>query len=668
MSSLEFGWESLLDTDAPQGCSLKAALFTTYDGADERLLVEHLLPLLLKLGHESESEGKERQYFLLELDRRLKELHDRLVVVSSTVREEDAEPHEGDSSTYGWIWRSIRHLTVGSQRKAVQHAKLWLLHWGAADAGGSEFLEVVVSSANLTMSAFKGQVQAAWRACVELEPRKADARLRTWGILPDFLGALADSARAADGFTPFLELLARAECPGGVSFVASVPGTHSRQDLRRTPWGAAGLGTIAPRGKATVTASILSPYVGSWTEDALRRWCTHFGGSPANVQLVWIDKDHPWARAKRWLLPKTTLTALTKSKATLLHLRFAADDPDDTDLMHEEHRAADDRWSHAKVYALRRGTSLRLLVTSANFSTSAWGSEGGDGELTIENFELGVCLDRASWRFGDLAPFANTKDAATVADAPGRSSSAISWAQAAWDGRHVKVECRCEAKSDLSGRIVAGKESTHASAWTVAADGRLRKATVPWATTKGVPAVACLTCGDETVTVPIFDARPSDDRETSVPYEVEENAAEAMRDLLLFEQYGGRIAPDDDGHEDDSDDGEATNADGADVRTGRDDDHDQVETGRPESYGVPAFVDARRHLGVVDNWAGRVKRVSRPETDELERHCLRRDGERLIAAFERQAARDNGGGSGSARGAHLAAEELTLRMKHFPEE
>ena len=110
MASAEFGWESLLHTDAPQGCSLKAALFTTYDRADDRLLVEHLLPLLLKLSREPDGEGAERQYFLLELDGRLKRLHDRLLVVSSTAREEPGDADEEDSGTYGWIWRSIRRL------------------------------------------------------------------------------------------------------------------------------------------------------------------------------------------------------------------------------------------------------------------------------------------------------------------------------------------------------------------------------------------------------------------------------------------------------------------------------------------------------------------------------------------------------------------------------
>jgi len=63
MSSNEkLGWESLLNSDAPAGCALQAALFTTYDRADERLLVENLLPALLKLDHEPMPEGAERSY------------------------------------------------------------------------------------------------------------------------------------------------------------------------------------------------------------------------------------------------------------------------------------------------------------------------------------------------------------------------------------------------------------------------------------------------------------------------------------------------------------------------------------------------------------------------------------------------------------------------------
>jgi len=649
MSSAEFGWESLLHTDAPSGCSLKAALFTTYDRADGRLLVEHILPLLLKLSREPDGEGAERQYFLLELDRRLKQLHDHLVVVSSTAREEPGGAEEAESGTYGWIWRSIRHLTVGSRGKAVQHAKLWLLHWGAADKDGVEYLEIVVSSANLTRAAFKGQLQAAWRACIQLRPQRSEARLARWGMLPEFLRELAVSAGEDWRLAPFVELLARGDCPDGVVFVASVPGTHSRQVLRRTPWGAASLREIMPSGRGKVSVDILSPFVGSWSADALCLWCAPFEGSPDRLALVWIDKNHPWARSK-WLMPVGTLKTLTGAGASLLHLRHDSDDSKETDLFHEEHRPADDRWSHAKVYSLKRGSSRRLLVTSANFSPAAWGRQNDDGQLTIENFELGVCVEQATWPFDDLEAFDSEEDAATVSELPSRGSAFITWARAAWDGNKVDVDCRCETDQELAGVLQFGAEWTPITNWTIDADGRLRSAQVPWADSKRSPLLVRLTCEQESVSVPIFDARASQEREDTIPPDVDEDAAQTMRDELLFEQYGGRVAADAEGEEPtDSDDDEVAGA------------------GRPDSYSVPAFDLARRHLGVVDNWADQVKHAPTRATGEFEREVLRRDGELLIKAFKRQAERDDKKGSAWAIGARLAAEELTLRLNHFQE-
>ena len=71
------------------------------------------------------------------------------------------------------------------------------------------------------------------------------------------------------------------------------------------------------------------------------------------------------------------------------------------------------------------------------------GLEASDGNLTIENFELGVSVDQAAWPFDDLEPFAKTKDAATVPDLPGRATAFITWARAAWHGKVITVECRC---------------------------------------------------------------------------------------------------------------------------------------------------------------------------------------------------------------------------------
>jgi hypothetical protein len=655
MNSTEFGWQSLLDTNVPAACPLKAALLTTYDRADERLLAEHLLPLLLKLSREPDGEGAERQYFLLELDQRLKHLHDHLFVVSSTSREEPANEEDGESGTYGWIWRSMRHFTVGSRGRAVQHAKLWLLHWGAADASSPEHLELVVSSANLTGAAFRGQLQAAWRGCIELHPERSNERLRGWGILPDFVRELAASAGETGRLDPFLELLARADCPKGVSFVASVPGTYSRQTLRRTPWGAAGLRELAPSGRGTVSVAVLAPFVGSWSAEALKRWCATFEGAPDRISLVWIDQNHPWARAAKWVLPEVTLETLIKLDATLVQLRHSPDQRDETDAFHDEHRLGDDRWSHAKVYSLTRGKSRRLLVTSANFSPAAWGRQTADGGVAIENFELGVCIEQAMWPFDDLEPFENARNASTVSQPPSRDAAFILWARAVWNGSTVAIDCRCEAGREPAGAVQNSGTSVRVSEWTVDADGRCRSAHVPWADSKPPPMLIRLTCEHETVCVPVFDGRPSLDRERTIPPEVDEDAAQSMRDELLFELYGGRVAGDAGGEESPPGDDQPDQDDGKDG------------AGHTDSYSVPSFVLARWHLGVVDSWADQVKHAAMRGTGDFERHVLRRDGELLIEAFKRQADRDNKKGAACAIGARLAAEELSLRLQHFQE-
>ncbi|OSI20477.1 hypothetical protein [Bradyrhizobium canariense] len=398
-------------------------------------------------------------------------MHDRIVVVSSNAHEEPVQQDGGDSA-YQWIWRSIRQLTVGSDGRAVQHSKLWVLHWSSPD--GPDYLEIVVSSANLTLAALKGQLQAAWRALIPLSSKRSDARLSTWGILPSFLRELAVSAGDVQNLVPFLELLARGECPPSVTFVASVPGLHSRAVLRRTAWGAAGLAKIAPAGNGTAGASITAPYVGSWDAEMLRRWCGNFGGTTERLELVWIEKSHPWQRC--WLLPQNTLRSLLDAGASILKLGRDPADPDRSDAFHMRHRQADDRWSHAKLYHFRRGNSRRLLVTSANFSMAAWGREDEQGALTIENFELGVSVEQADWPFEHLEPFDDERDIATVADLGTRSSSLISWGRATWNGEVIRIECRCSSPSEVSGKLRAGGETDSVTRWTREdADGPLMR-------------------------------------------------------------------------------------------------------------------------------------------------------------------------------------------------
>ena len=147
----------------------------------------------------------------------------------------------------------------------------------------------------------------------------------------------------------------------------------------------------------------------------------------------------------------------------------------------------------------------------------------------------------------------------------------------------------------------------------------------------------------------------SRDREDTIPPEVDENVAQLLRDELLFERYGGCVADDVEGAESPQSEDEL------------DQDDVQDGAGRPESYAVPGFVLARRHLGAVDNWADQVKRAAMCGTGEFERHVLRREGELLVEAFKRQADRDSNKGVACAIGARLAAEELSLRLTHFEE-
>ncbi len=669
MTERALGWDTLLDTNAPAGCSLKAALLSTYKRPDQRFVVEHLLPKLLRLNREANCDGLERQYFFLELQQRLHWLHGRLVVISSSLQptEEDA-----DSDVYPWIWRFVRHLPVGKQIQAVQHAKLWILHWGADEGEATEYLEVVVSSANLTAAAFKQQIQAAWRVCLPLAPKSSAARLTGWGLLPDFLHELGASCKDAAAVKPFVNLLARAECPERTQFVASVPGSHSPQTLQKTPWGAAGLKAIIPSGRGTVKTSVLAPYVGSWNGGSLRQWCAYFEGKPKEIELIWIDKEHPWSRDKRWILPRKSLDSLAAENATVLHLRFDRDSGSEAITFHEEHKWQDPRWSHAKAYQFRRGKSRRLLITSANFSCAAWGALDKEGRLNIDNFELGVCIEQNDWPFNDLEAFEDLSQIETVSGSFFRPTSAILWATASWDGKAVLVECRVDkADAVISGEVQIGDRRLAISGWKSGKQTQLKTASVQWKVAKAPPQFAVLSCRDTTLEVPIFDERPRKDRMLTPAHEVDKDLAEQLQDELLFEQYGGRPTKEEP-FSAESVTGKAVGPAAAADDTAAIAPIDPVDDserlgGHGDSFGVPAFERARRYLQIVDTWASRVFELQNKAHADFERRMLREDGEQLIAAFGRQTKRDEGSGKAMTLGSRLAAEELELRLNYVRE-
>lgn len=647
-SDTGFGWQTLIKSAAPQGCALAGALLTTYDRAEARLLAETLLPEWLALSHmPGDADSLEQASFSLELDARLKNLHNRIVVVSSTVREDhvEADVATADEGLYPWIWRSIRQLTVGKAGQAVQHAKLWLLRWVHPEQG--EYLEIIVSSANLTRAAFKDQIQAAWRVCLPLLPKPSKARLSAWGVLPGFVRALADSCGDATQLDSFTDLLARADCPKGVNFVASVPGKHSS----RSRWGAAGLRSATPPGRGAVKVSILSPFIGAWRIDSLAQWCAQFEGAPAQLSLAWIEKNHPWE--SNWHLPAATLTQLEAAGSTLLRLTLEPDNDKLSDHFHSEHHSNDVRWSHAKVYAFQRGNSKRLLLTSANFSQAAWGKRAANGELTIDNFELGVCIERAAWPLGQLAAFSTLENVATRTDKLIRGRCLIPWAEASWDGKYIRLECKCQ--SALTGEVLSRKAPLKIARWQ-SGSGALLSAHIPWADAKHLPQSVALHCETETLNLPIFDTRESVARELSFPEEISDADVQELSDQLLLERYGGKAVT-----EDETDFASPVSDDDDALCNGGTPSQNKGIPGdaaSADSYAVASFVVARQMLDIVDNWAKLVTQ-SKQGASAFLLDGLLRDGNLLKAAFTRKASAKD------CMGARLAGEELALRLQHW---
>ena len=219
-------WRDVLPSPPPGG-QLDEAWMTSFEQPDTGLLVEHLLPSLLGASHSLSQEFQERNLFFGELGTALETLHGRLTVISSPPR----GPRRGPAQ-YPWLWRYLNHFNVGAEARAVQHAKLWAFHWKLGD---DEFLDLHVSSTNLTSSAFKCQLQAGWQGMLPLGKRDSLSTRRTWGELVPFLQALGTSAGAvaATRIQRLVTLLGRVECPREVTFVASVPGRQERRSTAR---------------------------------------------------------------------------------------------------------------------------------------------------------------------------------------------------------------------------------------------------------------------------------------------------------------------------------------------------------------------------------------------------------------------------------------------------
>lgn len=577
----------------PAGAQLVEAWMTTFDPPDAPLLVERLLPSLLGTAHDAGIDGPARPLFFAELGDRLNQLRGRITVISSPPR------RQRPLQPYPWLWRYVSHFTVGANGAAVQHAKLWAFHWRA---GSEDMIELHVSSTNLTESAFTEQLQAGWQARLALAKTGSADMRGGWGQLIDFFEALGASAgeEASKRIGRLIDLLWRAKCPKDVVFVASIPG---RKGAARQ------LKAFKP-----TQIHILSPTIGEWDARRLAAWAGDIGVAMGNVRLKWIPEAHPWVNAGGWTLTEATRKSLEDHGVRLDCL--ASDQR-----LAKQHTEADQRWSHAKLYVLRRGAKQQLLVTSANWSTSAWGA----GREAPRNFELGVVLpsswDHVSELRGGFVTNHLRPHCVDRAE-PEEHTSALSWAEATWNGKKILCEARSTSAAAVS---VAVTFTGGGQRQARLASG---KASLPWTDDQDPPLAACFQQGAEALQINVMDLRSASSfAKTPLP-EVDPKDAQALREAFLLQRYGGPAVDQD-----------------ASVSAARQ--RDGVGEPPPTAnYAVQSLIDARAAFDVVDCWRDALKR-SWPSREQVEQ-----DGKELRALFESR------GTAGDA----LAAEELCWRL------
>lgn len=601
--------------------SVQAALLTTYDPPDATLLVEDLLPRWFRLDRELSSDDAANRFFLAELEVELQRRRGKLAVFSS--------PAVLGPDSQHWIWSHVARHFVGALGSVVQHAKLWLLH--RIDEDGAERLDIHVSSMNLTRSAVREQLQAGFRCLVPLGHTSSRAALHSWGAVVPFLQELGSHAGPAGvaAVAPWLRLLARCRCPAGMTFIASVPGTHRGND-----WGVRALGA-ALRLPARGEVDVLVPTVGVWTKEQIESWARAVGTLPKRIRLAWIPKGHPWA--KRWELPTTALAAFKDSGTCLLALGDL--DGDERQRLHQRFGAYDERWPHAKVYWFERGASPRVLVTSANWSPSAWGIPTGRSQLYIKNFELGVLMPA---RKRPLRTLKEMTAKPAVVDAARDIDGTAPWAHAMFDGRRLAVQ------------IIKG-EVAPSQIVVIDADGHRLKLKVRWKPVdsllqtvlkrvwKSGPSIVVLVLRTAEHWLSVQDQRDaatSQEHPLSRPPGIDEDELKRLRAALLEERYGGKLIDDDEPPPG----GGSSSAELT---------KDPVIT--VGDYSVWLLDEARRVLVVVDAWA---TAFSKMQSLDL-RDAIERDGRQLLRLWREEVSE-----GGRRKGALIVAcDELNARLR-----
>jgi hypothetical protein len=391
--------------------------------------------------------------------------------------------------------------------------------------------------------------------------------------------------------------------------------------------------------------SAMVPTVGNFTAGSLAAFLRAGRVEPRRTTLAWIGRDDPrtvWRN--HWVFPKSSAGVLVKAGVQFVSLPLPDDRRRWSSVFHPDYVAdGDPRWYHGKIYWFRGRRTTLALVTSANLSMAAWGRVK-DGGLEIENFELGVAfpVDGVPLEQLDVLgpPFHTTQLATDEREA------GIAWAEATWDGRVIRVECRLAKQ--------AGHPSSSAVVITTRGEAKVRArwrkiSTVfagrcPWAATHRPPwAIEIRSEALPTVKrrVPVTDVRPANVvLEGDVPsLSLARHERELLELRLLEERYGLGEADDDNGRRGAPPASEPTGSTAAERRT----------------YGIAAIEAARLRLGVVQAWANRQTQAHADLQDGL-----RADGERLVILWERVGARrDNAAERLAAR---VAAAELRARL------
>ncbi len=573
----------------PSTRSIKGIFLTTYDAVDTSLLMRRLLPewLSLKTNFDSSEPGA---LYVNEIDGRLGNIPHKVIVSTSP------------SCIGNYPWLHTRHFRILSTAKSelTQHSKLWML-WVEEDE--REFIEICVSSANLTNDSFANQIQIAWRCKISIQAKSSKENRASWGCLDQFLKSLGEDCSGSQEIKPFRDLLAKAKCPGKIKFIASIPRRTNRpvMDL--------------PNQCTSIT--IATPTIGNWTSETLAVWQNRIRSLSGKINLVCRQEGES---NLGYSFPASTLESQCFNlKRTL-------------GKFHNDHRHDDDtRWLHGKLYFFKHGRSISTLVTSANMTTSAWGTD----KTPPKNYELGVLIagtEPITYN-KSLRDFASNGKPLVVEPQMTNSPSS-EWGEALWDGSAIQVTVRSITKpggvvTQLWGKDGNLDDAPSTPIW--ANEGKFWSATYPWASTDGTPIMLMIT--GKSLRIPIWDGRSDENKEKYPPQfgMTAEQLQKAHYEILLrrYGKYSIELE-DEDFH---------TLTDGS-----------EGPAPPPADYSVRAFVEARQYFKIIENW-----QVACADIPVDRRKAMLRDGQELLDYFKAKSCKEIP--------AKLVAAELTERIE-----